>query len=291
MEFWALLCLLATAIHGFSTVYSKRLYDLAPHPAQVAFFCLFATGTCSLVIIPFVTFQDPTGHWLDILLVGAPFALGHYCFVLANRYGDASFVVPMMGLKVFFVALSAAIWLDEVYNLWVYIGASGAVLGVFLLNDASLKGSLAALLLVLTNCALYAATDIFIVRLFRAGFSAPEVMVYLFIGGALFMVPLAMWVLRGKWQINPPFLRGLGLFGIGQAGGGILLMLSFGLAQKATMVNIVQSSRGLFAVLAVYLISHLGLKGLEVLDRGQYLTRGLGSSLIAGSIVLALLAA
>ena len=291
MEFWALLCLVATAIHGFSTVYSKRLYDLAPYPAQVAFFCLFATGIGSMVIIPFVDFQNPAGHWADILLVGAPFALGHYCFVQANRYGDASFVVPMMGLKVFFVALFAAIWLDEVYSPWVYIGASGSVVGVFLLNGGKRRASPAALLLVLTNCALYAATDIFIVRLFRAGFSAYEVMVYLFIGGALFMLPLAAIVLRGKWRVNRPFMGGLTLFGVGQAGGGILLMMSFGMAQKATMVNIVQSSRGLFAVAAVYMISRFGIKGLEVLNRRQYLTRGMGSALIAGSIVLALIAA
>ncbi|MDF1818019.1 MAG: DMT family transporter [Immundisolibacteraceae bacterium] len=291
MEHWVLLGLVATAIHGFSTVYSKRLYDLAPYPAQVAFFCLFATGIASLVIIPFVDFQDPSGHWLDILLVGAPFALGHYCFVQANRYGDASFVVPMMGLKVFFVALFAALWLDEVYSVWVYIGASGAVVGVFLLNDGNRHASPAALLLVLANCALYAATDIFIVRLFRAGFTADEVMVYLFVGGAFFMIPLAMVVLRGKWQMNRRFGRGLSLFGIGQAGGGILLMMSFGLSQKATMVNIVQSSRGLFAVLAVYVISRVGIAGLEVLNRGQYLSRAVGSTLIAGSIVLALLAA
>jgi len=291
LELWVLLGLVATAIHGFSTVYSKRLYDLAPHPAQVAFFCLFATGIGSMVIIPFVEFRDPEGYWLDILLVGAPFALGHYCFVLANRYGDASFVVPMMGLKVFFVAVFAAIWLNEFYSAWVYIGASGAVVGVFLLNNGGHHASPAALLLVLTNCALYAATDIFIVRLFRAGFSAYEVMAYLFVGGALFMLPLALVVLKGKWQVNRPFLKGLTLFGIGQAGGGILLMMSFGLAQKATMINIVQSSRGLFAVIAVYIISRLGIKGLEVLNRGQYLSRGLGSALIASSIVLALLAA
>lgn len=291
METWILLGLVATAIHGFSTVYSKRLYDLAPHPAQVAFFCLFATGLGSLVIIPLVEFQDPSGHWLDIILVGAPFALGHYCFVMANRFGDASFVVPMMGLKVFFVALFAAIWLDEVYSIWVYIGASGAVAGIFFLNDGKRHGSLAALLLILGNCVLYAATDIFLVRLFRAGFTAYEVMIYLFAGGALFMLPLALVVLRGKWRVNRQFMGGLAVFGIAQAGGGILLMLSFAIAQKATMVNIIQSSRGLFAVLAVYIISRIGIRGLEVLNNGQYLSRGLGSAMIAGSIALALLAA
>jgi len=291
LEPWVLLGLVATAIHGFSTVYSKRLYDLAPYPAQVAFYCLFATGIGSLAIIPWVDFRDPQGYWLDIILVGAPFALGHYCFVLANRYGDASFVVPMMGMKVFFVALFAAIWLDEVYSVWVYVGASGAVVGIFFLNDGKRHGSVAALLLVLGNCVLYAATDIFIVRLFRAGFSAYEVMVYLFLGGALFMIPLAMVRLRGQWRINRPFMGGLVLFGIAQAGGGILLMIAFGLAQKATMVNIVQSSRGLFAVIAVYIISRIGIKGLEVLNTGQYLSRGMGSAMIAGSIVLALLAA
>ena len=290
MELWIPLGLVATAIHGFSTVYSKRLYDLAPHPAQVAFFCLFATGAVSLVLLPWVEFSDPRGHWLDIILVGAPFALGHYAFVLANRYGDASFVVPMMGFKVFFVALFAAIWLGEHYNPWVYIGAGGAVAGLFFLNDGRLSATLAALLLVLANCILYALTDVFLVRLFRAGFNALEVMVYLFAGGALFMVPIALWVLRGRWQMTRPFARGLAVFGLSQGGGGVLLMFAFAVAQKATLVNIIQSSRGVFAVLAVFVISRIGIRGLEVLDRGQYLSRGIGAIMIAASITVALLA-
>ncbi|MBL4621544.1 MAG: DMT family transporter [Immundisolibacteraceae bacterium] len=290
MELWILLGLVSTAIHGFSTVYSKRLYELAPHPSQVAFFCLFATGSMSLVIIPFVEFHDPSGHWFDILLVGSTFAAGHYAFVMANRYADASFVVPMMGLKVFFVALMAAIWLDETYGFWVYVGASGAFVGIVFLNDGKLKGSPVALFLVLGNCLLYALTDIFLIRLFRAGFGSLEVMVYLFAGAALFMVPIALVVLRGRWQMTRPFAKGLALFGVAQGGGGVLLMLTFALSQQAMMVNIIQSARGVFAVMAVYLMSRIGLKGLEVLNRKQYLSRSTGAGLIALSIVLALLA-
>ena len=290
MELWILLGLVSTAIHGFSTVYSKRLYGLAPHPSQVAFFCLFATGAMSLVIIPFVEFQDPSGHWLDILLVGSTFAAGHYAFVMANRYADASFVVPMMGLKVFFVAFLAAIWLDETYNPWVYVGASGAFIGIIFLNDGKLKGSPIALFLVLGNCLLYALTDIFLIRLFRAGFGSFEVMVYLFSGAALFMVPIALIVLRGRWQMTRPFAKGLALFSTAQGGGGVLLMLTFALSQQAMMVNIIQSARGVFAVIAVYLISRVGIQGLEVLNRRQYQSRSIGAGLIAISIVLALLA-
>ena len=44
----------------------------------------------------------------------------------------------------------------------------------------------------------YALTDIFLVRLFRAGFGTLEVMVYLFVVSALLLVPFAVRTLRGR---------------------------------------------------------------------------------------------
>jgi hypothetical protein len=67
-------------------------------------------------------------------------------------------------------------------------------------------------------------------------------------------------------------------------------MWSFALAKVATMVNIVQSARGLFAVGAVWLITRAGLEGMEQLTRRQYLLRACGAGLMTLSITAAILA-
>ena len=52
MQSYVLVALLAAFIHAFSSVYSKRLYVLADHPAQVAFYSLFSTGLlCGVVLV------------------------------------------------------------------------------------------------------------------------------------------------------------------------------------------------------------------------------------------------
>jgi hypothetical protein len=67
-------------------------------------------------------------------------------------------------------------------------------------------------------------------------------------------------------------------------------MLSFALAKVATMVNIVQSARGLFAVGVVWLITRAGLEGMEQLSRRQYVMRACGAALMTLSITLAIVA-
>jgi drug/metabolite transporter (DMT)-like permease len=282
--------LLAACIHAFSSVYSKRLYVLAAHPAQVAFYSLFSTGALSIALLPFVHFRDPSGAWLDVLGAGGCFALGYVSLLRAIRIGDASFVVPLIGLKIFFIAGLSALFLAETYSPLVYAGGIGAMVGMFLLGDGRLHGNPRALTLMLFTTFCYALTDIFLVRLFRAGFGTLEVMIYLFVVSALLLVPFAAVTLRGRFDINRRFAGGLLVYGSVQLLGGVFLMWSFALAKVATMVNIVQSARGLFAVGVVWLITRAGLDGMEQLTRRQYLLRAGGAGLMTLSISLAILA-
>lgn len=290
MQSYVLVALLAAFIHAFSSVYSKRLYVLADHPAQVAFYSLFSTGLLCCLLLPFISFSDPSGAWLDVLGAGGCFALGYVTLLMAIRIGDASFVVPLIGLKIFFIAGLSALFLAETYGPLVYAGGIGAMVGMFLLGDGRLDGNPRALLLMLFTTLCYALTDIFLVRLFRAGFGTLEVMVYLFMVSALLLVPFAVRTLRGRYRVNRRFAGGLLVFGAVQLLGGVFLMLSFALAKVATLVNIVQSARGLFAIGVVWLITRVGLEGMEHLSRRQYVMRASGAALMTLSITLAILA-
>lgn len=290
MQTYVWVALFAAFVHAFSSVYSKRLYLFASHPAQVAFYSLFSTGILSLVLVPFIDFSDPSASWLDLLGAGGCFATGYVTLLIAIRIGDASFVVPLIGLKIFFIAGLSALFLNEVYSPLVYAGGIGAMVGMFLLGDGKLHGNPLALTLMLFTTFCYAVTDIFLVRLFRAGFGTLEVMFYLFVVSALLLVPFALSALKGNYAINRKFTGGLLLYGSVQLLGGVFLMLSFALAKEATMVNIVQSARGLFAVGVVWLITRVGLEGMEQLSRHQYVMRASGAGLMTASIALALLA-
>src|SRR5690606_33931894 len=83
-----------------------------------------------------------------LLGIGLCVVAGQVFFILALRHGDASFVVPMLGLKLFAVAGFSALWLGETYAPLVYLGAAGAFASLFLLSDGTLRGSLRSALLV-----------------------------------------------------------------------------------------------------------------------------------------------
>ena len=239
MQSYVLVALLAAFIHAFSSVYSKRLYVLADHPAQVAFYSLFSTGLLCGVVLPFVRFSDPSGAWPDVLGAGSCFALGYVALLRAIRIGDASFVVPLIGLKIFFIAGLSALFLAETYGPLVYAGGIGAMVGMFLLGDGRLHGNPRALALMLFTTFCYALTDIFLVRLFRAGFGTLEVMVYLFVVSALLLVPFTVVVMllaAGATllhrRLGPLVTALLGVMVAGRAGPGPLFYYAatYGLA-------------------------------------------------------------
>jgi hypothetical protein len=90
--------------------------------------------------------------------------------------------------------------------------------------------------------------------------------------------------------VGLPFGRALGSYAAVQMAGMVFLMIAFGLAGKATIVNIVQTSRGLWVLAVVYAMGRLGMVGVERLTGAQYRTRAVGALLLMGSLTLAVLA-
>lgn len=289
-EPYLLFALAASVLHAFSSVYSKRLHGHGQTPLKVAFYSLFGCAAVSLLAAPWVPPPDLSRAPGLVLIMGAAVAAGHMCFISAVQAGDASFVVPMLGLKVFFVAVISALLIGEVYGPLVYLGGVGAVVGMFLLGDGRLRATARPLALVLAATLLFGLTDVLLIFLFRAGYTPVEVMVYMFVLSALILLPAAVVLLRGNYRMPWPFARSLVTFATFQLLGGVCLMTAFALSQQPTMVNIVQSARGLFAVLLVYGLGRAGLGGLERLSRHQYRRRIAGALLMTGSVALAVLA-
>ena len=67
-------------------------------------------------------------------------------------------------------------------------------------------------------------------------------------------------------------------------------MLAFALSGKATIVNIVQTSRALWVLPVVYVLSAWGLTGLEKLTSQQYRWRLAGGALMVLSLSAVIIA-
>jgi drug/metabolite transporter (DMT)-like permease len=225
-----------------------------------------------------------------LLAIGASVVAGQGFFILALRHGDASFVVPMLGLKLFAVAGFSALWLAETYEPLVYLAAAGAFASLFLLSDGKFRGSLRSALFVTAAAVLYGITDVLLVGALRAGLSPLQVGVYSLLVPPLLTLPITAALLPGRWRVSRPFARALAVYASVQIAGMVFLMLAFGLAGRATIVNIVQTSRGLWVLAVVYVMGRLGIAGVERLTGAQYRTRAVGAVLLTASLALAILA-
>ena len=290
MPSYVLLTLAAAWLHALSFTLAKRLWVYSRDPFQISILSQVACGVLALLALPWAGTHAITAMPGTLAAIGVCVVAGQVFFILALRHGDASFVVPMLGLKLFAVAGFSALWLAETYEPLVYLGAAGAFASLFLLSDGKFKGSLRSALFVIAAALLYGLTDVLLVGAIRAGISPLEIGVYSLLVPATITLPVTLMLLPGRWRISRPFGRALGAYASIQVAGMVFLMLAFGLAGKATIVNIVQTSRGLWVLAVVYGMGRLGMAGVERLTGAQYRKRAVGALLLMASLSLAVLA-
>lgn len=290
MPSYVLLTLAAAWLHAISFTLAKRLWVHSRDPFQISILSQVACALIAALALPWAGMDIVTAMPGTLLGIGLCVVAGQVFFILALRHGDASFVVPMLGLKLFAVAGFSALWLGETYAPLVYLGAAGAFASLFLLSDGTLRGSLRSALLVTAAALLYGMTDVLLVGALQRGATVLQAGVYAMLTPALLTAPLTLALLPGRWRVGLPFGRALGSYAAVQMAGMVFLMIAFGLAGKATIVNIVQTSRGLWVLAVVYAMGRLGMVGVERLTGAQYRTRAVGALLLMGSLTLAVLA-
>jgi drug/metabolite transporter (DMT)-like permease len=290
MPSYVLLTLAAAWLHAISFTMAKQLWVHSRDPYQISILSQLACGLLAALALPWAGLGAVTQIPGTLLAIGLTVIAGQVFFILALRHGDASFVVPMLGLKLFAVAGFSALWLAETYEPLVYLGAAGAFASLFLLSDGKLRGSLRSALFVTAAAVLYGITDVLLVRALRMGITPLEIGVYALLVPPLLTLPLTLALLPGRWRVSLPFGRALGRYAAVQIAGMVFLMLAFGLAGKATIINIVQTSRGLWVLAVVYVMGRMGLAGVERLTGAQYRSRAIGALLLTGSLTLAVLA-
>ncbi len=186
------------------------------------------------------------------------------------------------------VALVSSILWAETYNGLVYVGALGTLVSLYYLNDGKLHGPPLAVIIVLLNAVAFAGNDLFLMGMIRSGYNLGEVTLYSLFGPLLLLGPLGMWQARGTFELNWRFSRALLLYGFFQITSIFALIWAFELSRMVTMVAIIQSSRALFALLAVWLFARFEFSGMETINRSQYRSRLIGAVIMTVSLAVAL---
>ena len=232
----------------------------------------------------------PTPLW-QAAAIGALFMAGQVLTMIALSRGDVSVATPVIGIKVVFVALFVTVVAGErlIADYWASAAMSAA--GIALLNAGgpprggrrnlglTIGASLAA-------AACYALFDV-LVRQWAGAWGVGRLLPAVMAASAVLSVGL--WPLfegpptafpRPAW---PPLLLGSVLIGV-QA---LLLTRTLGLYPDTTRINVVYNSRGLWSVLAVWLVGHWWGNTERHAGRSVLAWRLAGAALLLGAIVVA----
>ncbi|MGB1187825.1 MAG: EamA family transporter [Cycloclasticus pugetii] len=281
------LTLLASVFHAFSFTYTKQFLAHSLNRQKLAFYSQYAVGFLAVLLLPFVDLAQLWEQFWLVLSMCVLVLLGQTSYLNAMRHGDASFVVPMLGCKIFAVAGLSVLFFEQTYPPSVYLAGLGAFVSLFFLNDGKLHGSPLALFFVLLTCFFFALADIIVVQVLKNGMGGLELAVFVFVVPAVLLMPLSPVLFKNDWKVSKPFGKTLLIYAVAHFIGLIILMYAFKLSQEATMINIVQASRGFIAVGVVYVLARLGLSQMEKLTRKQLISRLVGGLLMFGSLVVA----
>ncbi|MGQ0619868.1 MAG: EamA family transporter [Panacagrimonas sp.] len=290
METYLWLTLAAAMLHAVSFTLAKRLWLHSGDAVQIMAFGQVACAVLALPALFWIGLDPLRQQPLGIVAMSAAIVVAQFAFTQAMRTGDASFVVASMGLKLLVVAGLSAWWLGETYRPTVYLGALGALTSLFLLSDGRPPKSMRAVFWVLVTCSLFAFIDVLIVHLVHQGLSAPALIAYVMVGPTALLLPLLLQRVQVRWRLSKAFARDLSFYALTQVAGLVLLMFAFAMSGKATIINIVQTSRALWVLPVIYILGAFGLAGLERLTSRQYRWRLAGGALMVFSLSAVILA-
>ena len=285
-----LLPLLAAVVYVAGALLLKRAGELGVGPWRIAATCNF---TSAIAFAPFVLFGGTLPSWTlfwQPALVALLFVAGQLLTFLALRIGDVSIATPVMGIKIIVVALLTTALLREKVEAALWVGAVLSTVAIVMLNATGgqhhervgatiLLASLAAMAYALFDILVQKWTPAWglvlflpVMMLFVALFTVPM----LFVGGTGgTRLPRARsWLLAGALCLS---LQGL------------LFITSIARFGEVTMANILYSSRGLWSVVAVWVVGHWFSSREQHLGTRILTYRLSGAALMMIAIVLTIL--
>jgi len=267
----------------------KRSADFGVGIFRTTFVSNIAMGVCFAPLWLLGGPGQPLSLIWQPLAAGGLFFIGQFFTFIAQTKGDVSVATPMMGVKVLMVALASTLLLAEAIPLKWWFAAALSTLGVALLGRAGGAQKHQRVLMTML-CAAAASTafgtaDVLIQKWGRAwgggrflpimfgGVAIASFALIPFFREPLRAIPRDAW----RWLIPGTILMALQAAGLG------LTMAIWG---DATAANIVYSSRGLWSVIAVWLVGHWFSNREQHLGPGVLRWRLAGATAMLAAIVL-----
>lgn len=246
--------------------------------------------------LPLLWMLWPTGG-VDLATCLPPLAgsigcyLASQAFLLASlKRADASRVVPLLGLKIAMLALLVTFLLRTPLDArqWFAVGAS--VVAAALLQGRRDPVPVAVVAMMLAACLGFAAADLLIVRLIEAVHAAAPARPRLWASGLALAATYACCGLLATPFVpltgprRPDEWRAAAWYGGVWLGGMAALYACFGLLGPV-FGNVLQSSRGILAVVFGAALAHLGWHELEQrVDRATLVRRVVATVLMTAAI-------
>ena len=229
-------------------------------------------------------------YWLELLKVDGFYLLAQMSFFMAISKTEASRVAPLLGLKIIFIALLGITFLRYQLSCWqwgaIVICFSGAVLSNWSGKSIPRIGALWLLGAVFG----YSLSDISIKQLINCiGIETGQGIMTILIAASVsyfYLGIFSLFIILFTRSIKSKHLKPALVFSCWWFAAMLFLFTCFGLIGPL-FGNIVQSGRGIIAVLLGALVAKFGWSEHEKkVSRSVLIRRVAAALLIAGSIVL-----
>ena len=216
------------------------------------------------------------------------YLVGQFCLLMALQHASASRISPLLGLKVFMLAVIGIAVLNQQFNLIQWLAIALTVFGAYVLSYSGEKLKPAPILWVLAACFCFCISDLNIklmvhtfehAGLFKASFTS-ACLTYIFCGlVGLAVLPFLPKPTPAMWLWSAPFAVTWFI--------SMLFLFSCFATIGVVFGNIIQSTRGIISVMLGLLISTLGHVTIEQkVSRSVFLHRLAAATLITAAIAL-----
>lgn len=289
-----LLPLLSAVVYVFAALFLKRASQAGANVWHTTRWCNYATA---LFFAPLWLLGGNLPGWEYLwqpALVAALFVAGQVFTVLALRVGDVSVATPVLGVKILLVGLFTVALNHEHLGveLWIAAALSSAAIALLHLQGAGTHHRVGTTILLAVSAAMaYALFDVLVQKFsptWGAGRFLPIMMGIAGIG-SLLLRPFAKTApshenspgaVSRKWMLGGAFCLAF------QA---VMLVSSIAIYRQATVANVMYSSRGLWSVLAVWLIGHWFGNSEHHHGTKVLTSRLIGATLLLAAILLVLM--
>ncbi|MDX2080880.1 MAG: EamA family transporter [Terrimicrobiaceae bacterium] len=242
----------AAFIYVVATLVIKRAVANGASSREVNFSVNLAMG---VVMQAFWMLESASPVWWQPLACGILFFSGQCLTFEALSRGDVSVATPLMGTKILFIALFAAVLfgVDAGWQWWTAIGLSTLAVGLITLHPGNRRGNNAGFtaILAVLSAMVFGLTDL-LLQVWCEPETMGRFLATMFIVNAFCSSAWYFVEAPGKWlpvRAARPWLAGSALLLATQV---VLLAIALSLFNDAAATNILYASRSLWSVVLAW---------------------------------------